>query len=173
MLIFLIAVSLSMDAFSLSLAFGTLKMSISNMIKLSLIVGLFHFFMPLLGKNFGMFIVSKLPFDINFITSLILIFIGFQMIVSNFKKESSNFDFSFYSMIMFAFAVSLDSFSIGIGFNTLTNSCILSAFLFCFVAIIFTYLGLYIGDSINHKIGKFSTVIGGICLIIIGIIVYL
>ena len=52
-IIFLIAVSLSMDAFSLSLAYGTLNVDKSKRILLSIIVGAYHFFMPILGMNVG------------------------------------------------------------------------------------------------------------------------
>ena len=49
LLVFLMAISLSMDAFSLALAYGTLGMSNKDKIILSLVVGIFHLIMPLLG----------------------------------------------------------------------------------------------------------------------------
>ena len=52
-MVIVIAVSLSMDAFSLSLAYGTLNLEKSQIRLLSLIVGLYHFFMPLLGMWVG------------------------------------------------------------------------------------------------------------------------
>ena len=51
--IMIIAVSLSMDAFSLSLAYGTVNLDKKSRLKLSIIVGLYHFFMPLLGNLIG------------------------------------------------------------------------------------------------------------------------
>ena len=50
--IFLIAIALSMDAFSLSLAYGTLGLTKKEVNKLSVIVGIYHFFMPLIGLFF-------------------------------------------------------------------------------------------------------------------------
>ena len=52
-LLIITAVSLSMDAFSLSLLYGTLGMKKEEKLILSFIVGIFHFIMPLLGKCFG------------------------------------------------------------------------------------------------------------------------
>ena len=52
-LVFLMAVSLSMDAFSLALVYGTLGMSKKYKIFLSIIVGMYHFVMPLLGMFLG------------------------------------------------------------------------------------------------------------------------
>ena len=48
--ILLLAVSLSMDAFSLSLAYGTYGFRRIDEILLGVIVGIFHFFMPLVFK---------------------------------------------------------------------------------------------------------------------------
>lgn len=42
--VFLIAISLSMDAFSLSLAYGTFNIRKCSISVLSLIVGIYHFF---------------------------------------------------------------------------------------------------------------------------------
>ena len=51
--IFLIAVSLSMDAFSLALIYGTQGITKKDKVLLSLIVGIYHFIMPLIGVTIG------------------------------------------------------------------------------------------------------------------------
>ena len=51
--LFLIGISLSIDAFSMSLAYGLIGIRKKDMFLSSLIVGLFHFFMPLLGSIIG------------------------------------------------------------------------------------------------------------------------
>ena len=51
--ILLIAISLSMDAFSLALVYGLLIYSKKRKLLLSIIVGIYHFFMPLIGMLFG------------------------------------------------------------------------------------------------------------------------
>ena len=43
---FVMAIGLSMDAFSLALAYGTTKIPINKKVLLSITVGIFHFFMP-------------------------------------------------------------------------------------------------------------------------------
>ena len=84
-MILLIALSLSMDAFSLALAYGTNK--IANKIKytLSIIVGLFHFIMPIIGYFIGTIIMQIIKIKPNIIVSIILIFIGISMCIT--KKE--------------------------------------------------------------------------------------
>ncbi len=57
-LIFFIAVSLSMDAFSLSLAYGTINLDKKEINILSIIVGIYHFFMPIFGMIIGNYIIK-------------------------------------------------------------------------------------------------------------------
>ena len=66
-LIFIIAISLSMDAFSLSLAYGTISMSKKEINVLSIIVGIYHFFMPILGMLIGSFVFNVLNINQNII----------------------------------------------------------------------------------------------------------
>ena len=75
LIVVVIAVSLSMDAFSLSLAYGTLNLKKKEIITLSLIVGIYHFFMPLLGMTTGELIfniISIKPSTIVFIVLLVI-----------------------------------------------------------------------------------------------------
>jgi len=79
----LVGIGLSMDAFSLSLIYGTQNINRNNKIILSVIVGLYHFFMPLLGLYLGNFITKFLMFDINIFVSFIFLIIGIEMIISS------------------------------------------------------------------------------------------
>ena len=168
-LILIIAVSLSMDAFSLSLAYGTLNPEKQYIKKLSIIVGLYHFIMPLIGLKLGNIIIKLIPIDPDIVVFIVLTFIGLEMIIDSFKKEDNIKIMTLKEMILFGLAVSLDSFSVGIGLKTLTNKYILSVLTFSLSSFLFTYIGLTIGKKINNLIGQISTLIGGIILIIIGI----
>ena len=59
--VLLVAIGLSMDTFSLSLGYGMFNLSKKNIIRISIIVGLFHFLMPLLGNRFGDIILKYSP----------------------------------------------------------------------------------------------------------------
>ena len=72
-------------------------------------------------------------------------------------------------ILLFAFAVSIDSFSVGITLAKINKNYLLSALMFALTSFIFTLIGLKLGNKIETLIGKMSTVIGGIILIIIGI----
>lgn len=168
--ILIIAVSLSMDAFSLSLAYGTLNLEKKQIFKLSFIVGLYHFFMPLLGMFLGSNLLDIIPVKPNFIIFIILSFIGIQMLFETFKEERKIELKSILQLLTFGLAVSIDSFSVGVGMEAISDNFLLCSCFFSLSSFIFTYLGLILGKKINLLIGRVSTVIGGLVLIMIGIV---
>lgn len=170
LIVLVIAISLSMDAFSLSLAYGTLDLSKKNINKLSIIVGIYHFVMPLIGLFIGNAILKYFPVNPNLIVTIVLCFIGIQMIIETFKSEENMRLMSFSELLLFGLAVSIDSFSVGIGLNAINDNYLLCSLVFSISSFCFTYLGLLLGKKISQLIGKASTLIGGIVLIIIGII---
>lgn len=165
----IIALSLSTDTFSLSLIYGTLNLDKKKEIILSITVGLFHFFMPLLGQSVGKSIIQIFPISLNFLVFIIFLIIGIEMILESFKEYDKIKNLSLFEILSFSFAVSIDSFTVGIGLKLIFDP-IISSFIFFIVSAIFTYLGLYLGKIINLFVGKISTIIGGIVLIIIGIL---
>lgn len=167
--ILIIAISLSMDAFSLSLVYGTLNLNKKTIVLQSLIVGLYHFFMPRIGNYIGNKIFNIIPIDPNILVFIVLFIIGIQMILETFKKENIK-KMNIGEMLLFGFAVSIDSFSIGLGLKTIYDNVLISTSIFMIVSFIFTYTGLIIGKRVNDIVGKISTMIGGIILMIVGLL---
>ena len=167
--IFIIAVSLSMDAFSLSLAYGTLNLEKKNIYELSIIVGVYHFIMPILGVLCGSKILSLIPINSNLLVFLVLSVIGIEMIIETFKGKDKVKIMKIGELLLFGLAVSMDSFSVGIGLSSITSNIYISSLIFSIVSMSFTYIGLIMGKKINSLIGKVSTLIGGVVLVIIGL----
>ncbi len=169
-LVFLIAVSLSMDAFSLALAYGTLGMTKKDKFVLSLVVGLFHFIMPVIGMLIGEVILSFFNFNTDILVTVILSFIGIQMIVTSFKGKEDIKSLKFGEFFLFGFAVSIDSFTLGITLPNMALNFFLAPFVFSLVSFTFTFLGLSIGNKIEKLLGEIATLIGGVILTIIGVV---
>lgn len=167
--IIIIAVSLSMDAFSLSLAYGTLNLKKKNIYQLSIIVAIYHFFMPLVGDLCGSKILKIISINSNLLVFLVLLIIGIEMIIESFKVNENVKMMKLRELILFGLAVSIDSFSVGIGLSSITNNIYFSALIFSIISFIFTYIGLLIGKKINKLVGKISTLVGGTVLIIVGL----
>ena len=164
---FLVGVSLSMDAFSLALIYGTYGINKKNMLLLASIVGLFHFFMPLFGLGIGSVINTFLNFDIGIVVPIIFGIIGVEMIISSIKNEDVNVLVSLVGFFLFGLSVSIDSFTTGIGLALISSNYIVCAVAFMFISGIFTYSGLCLGNILSEKFGKYATFIGGVIMLLL------
>lgn len=159
-----------MDAFSLALIYGTQGINKKDKIILSLIVGIYHFVMPLIGLSIGIYITNKLIINANVLVGIILCLIAIEMIISSFKDEEERFLLTLPGYLIFGLSVSVDSLTTGIGLPAITENYFLTATIFSITSLIFTYLGLNLGNTLNKKYGKVSTIIGGSILFSLGII---
>ena len=167
--IFMLAVGLSMDAFSLSMIYGTLNLPKKMQKLMSVMVGIFHFFMPLLGYQVGELILKVIKVNPDILVGIIFIILGIEMLLSLKKEEQVKLLTGIASVIFFAFTVSIDSFSIGIGFGVASENMILPCIIFSLTSAIFTYMGVILGKKLSDKFGSITTLIGSIILLILGI----
>lgn len=165
--IILIAISLSMDAFSLALVYGSNDIMEDKIYKLSVVVGMFHFFLPLMGHFLGNGILILLKLSSSILMFIILVSIGIEMVLSSFKDDKK---LKYDGVLLFALAVSMDSFSIGLSLVNLVENIFFASLVFSIVSALFTYFGLKLGRYISNKIGGYATIIGGIVLILIALI---
>ena len=170
--VLLIGLSLSMDAFSLALVYGMIGITNKKKLILSIIVGLFHFIMPLIGLTLGIFIDRISFINLHLIAAIILIYIGIDLIISNLKATKTS-SLSIMGLLMFSLSVSIDSLTIGIGLKAITDEYLVSAITFSICSFILTYIGLILGNIVGNKIGIYSKMVGGIILIIIAILMIL
>ncbi len=164
--IIIVAVSLSMDAFSLALAYGTLGLENKLSLKLSLSVGIFHFFMPLLGMGVKYYLVQYSSISWHFITSIIYFYLGIMLLLESREDKKVSKLCSIKDILLFSLAVSLDSLSVGIAEQQFTLVAPIFYALFSFS---FTVTGLKMGKKLNYIFGKTATIMGGIFFCILGI----
>lgn len=165
----MIGIGLSMDTFSLSLICGIVNISNKRIYTLSIIVGIYHFVMPLIGISFGRIIIDKIFLEPEHILSIIFSIIGIQMIVSLKKKQKNTIVFNILGMLFFGFTVSIDSFSTGIGLDIINPNIYESVIIFSIISAIFTFIGLKLGKQLNKRFGDYSVLSGGLLLIAIAV----
>jgi len=165
---FFIAIGLSMDAFSLSLAYGTNGLPFKKILFLSVSVGVFHYFMPIFGSIIGNVFLTKFIEKANFIVSIIFLIIAIEMYLSRNEEEKGTIT-NFLSILLFSFTVSIDSFSVGLGLGIMKNSISLAALIFALTSFSFTLLGLLSGKKLSEKYGKRAIYFGIIILIALAI----
>lgn len=167
--IFILAVGLSMDAFSLSMIYGTLDLPKKMQKLMSIMVGIFHFFMPLLGYQIGELILKVIKINPDILVGVIFVILGIEMLLSLKKEEKVKLLTGIASVIFFAFTVSIDSFSIGVGFGVANVNMLLPCIIFSITSAVFTYIGVVLGNKLANKFGNITTLIGSIILLILGI----
>lgn len=161
---------MSIDAFSVSTVIGMYDLSIKKTLKASITVGIFHFVMPLLAVILSNEITKFLSIPTDLILGIILLLISLQMFIEYIKPSNKEISLNKFGLFLFAFGVSLDSFSVGLGLKAITDNLLLSSTVFSVVSFSFTFLGLTIGKYINKVLKKYSYLIGTIILFVIGIV---
>lgn len=159
-----------MDAFSLSIVYGTLNLSKKIKNFLSVTVGIFHFIMPLLGSLLGLFIVNHIISNPDILVAIIFTILSIEMLFNIKELDEEKKDFkNLVNAFIFGFSVSIDSFSVGIALGTHNENIYLAGTLFAITSFIFTFLGLNIGKFLTLKFGKIANIIGSILLLVLAL----
>lgn len=171
--VFLIAVALAMDAFSVSLTKGFTQKHLTKtqILYYGLFFGFFQFMMPVIGY----FCISSISSIIESFASIIgfvlLLGIGLNMIRESLfgGDEEITDNFSFREVILLAIATSIDAFAVGITFAVLENPFLMPSIIIGVVAFAFSIAGIYIGRRLGDYFGDKFQILGGVILILIGI----
>lgn len=167
--IFLVAIALSMDAFSVAITIGINNHSLKR--KLAFIIGvcLCHYVFPWLGMQLGQTFLVNFIINSSKILGIILLFLAAQMIHERFSECDKEIKSSFLSLVLLIISVSLDSFMTGIGLYEFSSSAYLILLIFSLTSMFFSGLGIFLGKLFNKIIGKYSELIGIGILIILGV----
>ncbi|WP_338158023.1 manganese efflux pump MntP family protein [uncultured Phocaeicola sp.] len=175
--IWLLAISLAIDCFTVSVTSGIIlhRIQWGNTLKMAFFFGLFQALMPLLGW-FGASRFNHLieAYD-HWIAFGLLCFLGVRMIRAHFQSEETCcFDPTRLRVILtLAIATSIDALAVGIsfaftGFNTIQSLSVplfiigLASFL---LSIVGNLIGVFFGKRIHLRVEIF----GGLVLIGIGV----
>ncbi len=164
----IVAIGLSMDAFTLALSYGIYKVSTLKKLITSVSVGIFHFLMPLIGNFVGISLFSYTIIKPKIILFIVFLILGIDMIVHFFCDNEEHKNLSIIGILFFSFSVSFDSFSVGLGINYLYDNLFLTLITFSLVSASFTIIGFMLGDAISNKTGKYSFLVGAIILLLYG-----
>ena len=169
--IILVAISLSMDAFAISICKG-LSMKENNYKKafvIALYFGLFQALMPIIGYLFGFSVNSILNKINSFLAFIILVSIGISMLVDSNEKSELDDSVNFKTMIVLAVVTSIDALAIGVTFAFLNVNIIVSSILIGIITFVITILGVLIGNKVGSKYASRAQLLGGLILILTGI----
>ena len=170
----LLSVSLAMDAFSVATVTGFSLGEVDNRIflRMSLVFGVFHFFMPILGWLAGSSIVDLISGYDHWVAFILLAFVGVRMIYESRIEEKqieASKIISSKNLVLFSVAVSIDSMAVGLTLFLERVAILIPSLVIGFVTFIISFSGTFIGQRTGKTFGKNTLIIGGIILILIGI----
>ncbi|GIP19034.1 putative manganese efflux pump MntP [Paenibacillus montaniterrae] len=167
----MIALALGFDAFSLGVGIGLKGIRYLHIMKLGIIIGLFHMIMPIGGMLMGKMMSVVLGEWASFAAGLLLIILGVHMVINSFKSEEAVLlnHRTFWGVLLLAFSVSVDSFSVGITLGMFHLPLWVTVLLFGCCGAIMAMLGLTVGKRVGHTLGEYGETLGGIILVVFGV----
>lgn len=174
--ILFIALSLSMDSFTVAISNGILLNNTKILIgvKFGLFFGGFQFIMPVIGYFSSKLLGNKILVFDHWIAFLLLTLIGGKMIIETFKEneieiKSDKRITSFKNLTILAIATSIDALAVGVSLYMMQINIWVSSFIIGVVAFILSFFGIIIGKKLGKLFSKNAERIGGGILIFIGI----
>ena len=171
--VLLLGLSLSMDAFAVSLSNGLSlqKYSWRDGLWMGLYFGFFQFFMPLLGFSLGNAMEKYVSGFGRYIAFFLLTFIGLGMIWDSFHESEQQGCTRLSHPILLAMAVatSIDAFAAGVSLAfmekpILAACCVIGGVTFCV-----SFAGAALGGASRRLPSKYAGVVGGAVLVAIAL----
>lgn len=172
----LLALSVSMDAFAVSMCKGlsVKKARLKECATCGVWFGGFQALMPLIGFFLGSLFAGKIETFDHWVAFGLLAIIGANMLKEAFEKDcdccDNNGDFSVKTMFLMAIATSIDALAVGIslamtgGVNIYLAVLLIGVFTGTLSAI-----GVKIGNIFGSRYEKKAQFVGGAVLILLGI----
>ena len=168
----MIGISLSMDAFAVSICKGlsVRKVQLSHALICGAWFGAFQAIMPSFGYVLGARFEHRLNSVGPWVAFILLAVIGVNMVRESFGgDETVDNDFSAKAMLPLAVATSIDAFAVGVGFAAMEANIVVAALLIGCTTFTLSAIGVKVGAVFGDKYRAVSERIGGLVLILIGL----
>lgn len=168
----LIGVSLSMDAFAVSICKGlsVRKVTLRHALTCGIWFGVFQAGMPVLGYFLGSQFSSLLNRVGPWVAFILLALIGANMVRESFgEDEEVDNDFSAKAMLPLAVATSIDALAVGVSFAAMQVNIVPAACIIGITTCVLSAIGVKVGAVFGDKYRALAERMGGIVLILIGL----
>lgn len=174
--LFLIAVGLSADAFSVSVCKGLnmRKLNLKHAYVIALFFGVFQAVMPLLGYLLGTGFSEYIEKYDHWIAFVLLAFIGGKMALEAIREKDGEAEektdtLSIGELTVLAVATSIDALAVGITFAFLKVNILPSVLLIGVTTFALSLGGVLLGNRFGAKYKSKAEIAGGVILILIGL----
>ena len=171
--LFIIAVSLSMDAFAVSVCKGLSveRPRLSHCLTCGGWFGAFQALMPLLGWLLGVRFQGMIVSVDHWIAFVLLGLIGFNMVRESRGGEAEELDASFSprAMLPLAVATSIDALAVGVTFAFLRVDILPAVALIGVCTFVISAIGVKVGNVFGVRYKSKAELFGGMVLVLIGV----
>ena len=171
--IFLIALSLAMDAFAVSVSTGIAVPGFGprQAARIGAWCGFFQFAMPLLGWFLGSSVKAYIEAVDHWIAFGLLALIGGSMLreALGHGEDAAVTDLSVHRLFLLALATSIDALAVGVTMAFMEVNILFSSAVIGAVAFALAMLGGLLGRRLGRLFQKRATFLGGLVLIGIGL----
>lgn len=172
--LFILAVSLSMDAFAIAICKGLAlgRIRVKDAVKVGFYFGFFQALMPTIGYILGSGFRSYIESFDHWIAFGLLAFLGARMIIESLKcdcDEEVSADLSFKELGLMAIATSIDALAAGISLSVLNADITVAAIFIGVITFALSFGGVYVGGIFGEKFKRPAEIAGGAALIILGV----
>jgi len=172
--IFVLALALAMDAFSVAVGVGATRrdVSLGALLRLSFSFGLFQFFMPLLGWAGGATVSDLVGEYDHWVAFGLLVIVGGKMIHEGLRGEAHerlNDPTRGVTLLILSVATSIDALAVGMSLAFLKTPVFIPSVVIGVVAFTMTAAGVLLGERVGRLFGERVGVVGGGILIAIGL----
>lgn len=168
----LIAISLAIDAFTVSIASGIIlkKPEAKDALTIAAFFGIFQAGMPILGWLAGVSVRDLISWIDHWIAFGLLVAIGGKMIWDSFKNGSENaFDpRKMKVLLLLAIATSIDALAVGITLALLDIGILIPVLVIGTITFLLSLSGVFFGEKLGKVFEKRVGIVGGLVLIGIG-----
>ncbi|MGO4547559.1 manganese efflux pump MntP family protein [Paenibacillus sp. 2TAB23] len=168
----IIALALGLDAFSLGLGIGLKGIRLRDILKLGVVIALFHVIMPLAGIYTGQYVGVLLGSVATTAAGVLLVLLGGHMIYSSLRGDAvQSFDHkSLWGLLVLSLSVSIDSFSVGITLGMFAANMWTTVLMIGVLGGLMSVCGLLLGRKVSGNLGEYGEAIGGGILFVFGIL---
>ena len=165
----LMAVALGTDAMSLCIGIGLRGVDWQDVLRLSLVIGIFHIIMPLIGATAGQYFDQVVGDISHWVGAIIVAYIGGRMIWGCLKEDCATpqLKLTGVSLLILSLGVSIDALSVGFGLGAFGYNILVTALVFGLFGGAMTAIGLLFGCRLGKIIGNRGELVGGFVLIIL------
>jgi putative Mn2+ efflux pump MntP len=153
------------------------KATLKKCFIVGLYFGIFQAAMPLIGYFAATLFAEKIIAYDHWIVFVLLVFLGGKMIIDSIKEEKSEkadgakeeASLKPSTMLPLAVATSIDAMAIGVSFAFLKVDIIPAVILIGVTTLVFSMLGVKIGNVFGARFKTQATIAGGVILVLMGV----